>query len=82
MINIPRTASLALCAATFATAQVTKTDVFKPTTPKDDAKANSPEVPDVYAISGDIKRVPRRSPQNRPYMVTSKPAIGAAVGLP
>ena len=57
MIDIPRAASLALCAATFATAQVTKTDVFKPTTPKDDSKANSPEVPDVYAISGDIKRV-------------------------
>ena len=28
------------------------------------------------------QRMPRRSPQNRPYVVTSKPAIGATVGLP
>ena len=29
-----------------------------------------------------IKQHPRWSPQNRPYVVTSKPAIGATVGLP
>lgn len=39
------------------TAQVTKTEIFKPATPKNDSKPNSPDVPEVYAISGDIKRV-------------------------
>lgn len=48
---------LILSLATVAAAQVTKTDLFKPTTPKDDAKENSPSVPEAYAISGDIKRV-------------------------
>ena len=33
-------------------------------------------------IMVDGRPGPRRSPQNRPYVVTSKPAIGATVGLP
>lgn len=36
---------------------MTRTEITKPTTPKDDAKANSSEVPDVYAISGQFERV-------------------------
>jgi len=40
-----------------ASGQVTRTEITKPTTPKDDAKANSSEVPDVYAISGQFERV-------------------------
>lgn len=47
----------ALCLAAPALAQLTKTEVVKATTPKDDAKANSPAVPDVYAISSEFKRV-------------------------
>ncbi len=54
---LTRMAAAALCLVPLATAQVTKTELYKPTTPKDDAKANSPEVPDVYAISGEFKRV-------------------------
>jgi len=40
-----------------AWSQVTRTEVVKPTTPQDDAKANSPAVPDAYAISGNFERV-------------------------
>jgi len=57
MSNILRTLILALCLSTLAAAQVTKTDLFKPTTPKDDSKENSASVPEAYAMSGDIKRV-------------------------
>lgn len=57
MTNILQTLFLALCLASLLPAQVTKTDVFKPTTPKDDSKENSAAVPDAYSISGDIKRV-------------------------
>lgn len=38
-------------------AQITRREVVKATTPHDDSKANSPEVPDVYAISGQFERV-------------------------
>jgi len=38
-------------------AQVRRTELVKPTTPQDDAKANSASVPDVYAVSGKIERV-------------------------
>lgn len=31
--------------------------ITKPTTPEDDAKPNSPDVPEGYAISGDFERV-------------------------
>lgn len=36
---------------------VTRTAVVKPTTPADDAKPNSREVPDVYALAGRFERV-------------------------
>ncbi len=50
---------LFLIAATamLAQAQRTRIELTKPTTPKDDAKANSPEVPDVYAIPAKFDRV-------------------------
>jgi predicted DNA-binding protein with PD1-like motif len=35
----------------------TRTEVVKATTPADDAKANNPAVPDVYAIEGKFDRV-------------------------
>ena len=38
-------------------AQVTRTEVVKPTTPLDDSKPNSDKVPDVYAISGNFERI-------------------------
>lgn len=46
-----------LATAVFMRAERTKTEVTKPTTPADDAKANSDKVPDVYAISGQFDRV-------------------------
>lgn len=46
---------LALCNAVLA--QQTRTEVTKPTTPADDAKSNSPAIPDVYAIEGRFARV-------------------------
>lgn len=47
---------LFFCSA-IAPAQVTRTEITKATTPHDDSKANSPDVPDVYAISGQFERV-------------------------
>lgn len=38
-------------------AQKTVTEITKPTTKFDDTKANSADVPDVYAVGGQIKRV-------------------------
>ena len=46
-----------LMAASSAFAQKTVTEIVKPTTPEDDAKPNSDKVPDVYAVSGQLKRV-------------------------
>jgi predicted DNA-binding protein with PD1-like motif len=43
--------------ATSLLAQQTRTEVIKATTPHDDAKLNSPTVPDVYAINGHFERV-------------------------
>ena len=48
-------AFLAMCNT--AIAQQTRTEVTKPTTPVDDAKPNSPAVPDVYAIEGQFDRI-------------------------
>ncbi len=48
---------LTLCLSGLVSAQVTKTEITKPTTPHGDAKANSDSVPDVYAISAKIERV-------------------------
>ena len=47
----------ALLFAPGAFAQKTVTEIVKPTTPEDDAKLNSDKVPDVYAVSGQLKRV-------------------------
>ena len=57
MTNLFKAATGVLCLGTALAAQVTKTEILKPTTPKDDSKPNSADVPEVYAISGDIKRV-------------------------
>ncbi|MEZ5399088.1 MAG: DNA-binding protein [Bryobacteraceae bacterium] len=43
--------------AASATAQKTHTEITKPTTPRDDSKANSASVPDVYAIDTQFRRV-------------------------
>lgn len=48
---------LAMILSAAASAQVTRTEVTKATTPKDDAKSNSPSVPDVYAVSSQFERV-------------------------
>ena len=47
----------ALLLAPGAFAQKTVTEIVKPTTPEDDAKPNSDKVPDVYSMSGQLKRV-------------------------
>ena len=38
-------------------AQETRTEVTKPTTPADDAKANNDSIPDVYTLNGQFERV-------------------------
>ena len=38
-------------------AQESRMEVTKPTTPADDAKANSDSIPDVYALNGQFERV-------------------------
>ena len=50
-------ALVALAPASALLAQQTGTEVTKATTPHDDAKPNSPAVPDVYAIGGHFERV-------------------------
>lgn len=52
-----RILTLAAAAALLLPAQLSRREVVKPTTPHDDSKPNSPEVPDVYAISGQFERV-------------------------
>jgi predicted DNA-binding protein with PD1-like motif len=51
------TAFVFIIATTFLPAAETKTEVVKPTTAADDAKANDAAVPDVYAIEGKFDRV-------------------------
>jgi hypothetical protein len=46
-----------LMTAAVLPAQQSRTELTKPTTPADDAKANSDKVPEVYAISGQFQRV-------------------------
>jgi predicted DNA-binding protein with PD1-like motif len=53
MKTLTLTAFLALA----AWGQTTRTEIVKPTTPEQDAKENSPDVPEVYAISGSFERV-------------------------
>lgn len=48
---------LAIALSAPLAAQRSVTEVTKATTPADDAKANSPNVPDVYAVSGTFQRV-------------------------
>src|SRR3954470_5162456 len=50
-------ALVAIAPAATLLAQQTRTEVTKAPTPHDDAKPNSPTVPDVYAISGHFERV-------------------------
>lgn len=38
-------------------AQQTRTEVIKPTTPEQDSRSNSDEVPDAYAIEGNFERI-------------------------
>jgi predicted DNA-binding protein with PD1-like motif len=46
-----------LAIAGVLSAQQTRTEVTKATTPAEDARANSDKVPEVYAISGQFQRV-------------------------
>ena len=48
---------VAIVPAATLLAQQTRTEVTKATTPHDDARPNSPAVPDVYALSGHFERV-------------------------
>jgi predicted DNA-binding protein with PD1-like motif len=47
--------TLALAPAAFA--QLSRYELVKPTTPEQDARPNSPDVPEGYAISGQFERV-------------------------
>lgn len=49
--------AIALIAAGVGLGQVTQTVVTRPTTPEQDSKPNSDEVPDGYAIDGEFERV-------------------------
>ncbi len=63
MLPLMKTASLlsaAACVLVFAlpaVSQKTRTEITKATTPRDDAKANSDTVPEVYAIDSEFRRV-------------------------
>jgi len=46
-----------MCLAAALAAEQTRNEVTKPTTPADDSKANSNQVPDVYAVKGNFERV-------------------------
>lgn len=52
-----RIAVLALFATCLLPAQQTRQEVTRPTTPEQDAKPNSSQVPDVYAIPANIERI-------------------------
>lgn len=43
--------------STLTGCHTTRTEVLRATTPEDDAKANSPSVPEVYVIDGSFQRV-------------------------
>jgi hypothetical protein len=57
MTLLNRLLILALLSSGLASAQQTRTEVTKPTTPRDDSKANSKDVPEVYAIPAQFERV-------------------------
>lgn len=46
-----------MCIAWAAEAQVTRTEVLRPTTPRDDAKPNSDSVPDVSVTAGQFQKI-------------------------
>jgi predicted DNA-binding protein with PD1-like motif len=48
---------LLLVMAMSAAGEKTRTEITRATTPEDDSKPNSKEVPDVYAVSGQLERV-------------------------
>ncbi len=52
-----RLLGIVLLTAATAVAQRTQTEVVKPTTPQQDARANSAEVPEAYAIETQFERV-------------------------
>ena len=52
-----RTILMGIVGCGLALAQQTKTEVTKATTKLDDSKSNSADVPEVYAVSGQLKRV-------------------------
>src|SRR5262245_24957664 len=56
--GIARTAyAFFLLGISAAMAEKRVTEMVKPTTPQDDAKANSDKVPEVYAMSGQFERI-------------------------
>ena len=57
MHSFPRVLSLSLLAAAAVWTQTTRTEITRATTPEQDSKPNSADVPDVYAISGGFQRV-------------------------
>lgn len=54
---MPLACSALLAALSLASPQITRTEITKPTTPADDARPNSDQVPEVYAVSGQFERV-------------------------
>ena len=54
---VPLTILTVIATATSTSAQVTKTEVTKATTPFDDNKPNSDQVPDAYSITSQFDRV-------------------------
>lgn len=57
MRTLAKVVSITALVSATATAQQTRTEVVKPTTPQDDSKPNSDDVPEVYALSGQFERV-------------------------
>ena len=57
MHSFPRILCLSALAAAAIWPQTTRTEITKATTPEQDSKENSADVPDVYAISGGFQRV-------------------------
>jgi predicted DNA-binding protein with PD1-like motif len=57
MQTLTRALIAAALVTTAASAQVTKTEITRPTTAYDDSKPNSDKVPDVYAITSQFQKV-------------------------
>ncbi len=49
--------AIVLMTTSMGASQITQTVVTKPTTPEQDSKPNSEEVPDGYAVEGEFERV-------------------------